>query len=211
MGLNIHTLPLGPMLANCHIVTDEATGLTAAIDPGGYSGELEKLLNGLDVRYILLTHGHFDHILGVPQLKERTEAKVAVHRADAGCLSSGEKSLALWEVPGMQKPVEADILLEDGDIIALGESRLRVLHTPGHTGGSVCYIEDSAHVIFSGDTLFSLTAGRTDLPGGDESALLASLKKLKALKGDYRIYTGHNRSTALNFERAHNPYLRDLP
>lgn len=210
MPLNIKTIQLGPISANCYILTDSETGISAVIDPGEWNNELETLIDGLKIEYILLTHGHFDHILGAAALKEYTGAKVAVHKEDADCLKDEHKSLCAWEMPDTQKALSADVLLSDGDLISIGNSTLKVMHTPGHTRGGVCYIGESDRVIFSGDTLFCLTAGRTDFPGSSTEALFDSLKKLKNLDGDFTVYTGHNRSTTLSYERIYNRYMRNL-
>lgn len=210
MPMNVKNIPLGPISANCYILTDDETGVSTVIDPGEFNDELKSLVSGLNVKYILLTHGHFDHILGVSELKAFTGAEVAIHKLDADCLESEQKSLCAWEYPDMQKPVKADVLLSDGDKINIGNSVLRVLHTPGHTKGGVCYIDEQNRIIFSGDTLFCLTAGRSDFPGGSTTELMESLKKLKTLDGDYKVFTGHNRATTLSFEREHNKYMRSL-
>lgn len=210
MSLNVKNLQLGPISANCYILTDGETGVSAVIDPGCWNSELKSAVAGLKIEYILLTHGHFDHILGVSGLKEYTGAKVAIHKADSDCLKNETKSLCAWEHPGEQIHVNADILLSDGDIINIGNTKLKVLSTPGHTKGGVCYIDECDRLIFSGDTLFCLTAGRTDFPGGSTKELFESLKKLKKLDGDYTVYTGHNRSTTLNYERTHNRYMRNF-
>lgn len=210
MSLNVKTIQLGPISANCYILTDSETGISAVIDPGQWNEELKALAGDLEIEYILLTHGHFDHILGVSGLREYTGAKVAIHKADADCLKDENKSLCAWEYPGEQRLLEADVLLSDGDIINIGNSVLNVMHTPGHTKGGVCYIAEADRLIFSGDTLFCLTAGRTDFPGSSAEELFDSLKRLKNLKGDYTVYTGHNRSTTLDYERTHNRYMRSL-
>ena len=132
-----------------------------------------------------------------------------IHKLDSECLSNPKRSLAEWG-GCEQKSVSADRLLQDGDEIMLGETKIKVMHTPGHTPGGVCYIIESERTIFTGDTLFSLTAGRTDLVGGDDFMLISSLKKIAGLDGDYKVYPGHNRSTTLDYERTHNRYLRRL-
>lgn len=210
MSLSIDTIILGPVSANTYIVTDEQSGETAIVDAGDFNEDLKNLIGNKKVKYILLTHGHFDHILGVYDLKQYTNANIAIHELDADCLSDEQKSLCAWERPGIQKPVSADILLHDGDTLTLGQTQIKVMHTPGHTRGGVCYIIEKDRIIFSGDTLFCLTAGRTDFDGGSAQELMASLIKLRALNGDYTVYTGHNRSTTLEFERTHNRYMRRM-
>lgn len=210
MSVTVDSLALGPVSANTYIVTDDATGETAVIDAGACTDELLDKLNGKNVRYILLTHGHYDHILGVPALKAHTGAEVLIHKADADCFWDTEKSLASFDHSFSQTPMKAERLLSDGEEIHLGETVLSVLHTPGHTKGGVCYIDYQDRLIFSGDTLFCLTAGRTDFPGGSFEELMASLITLRNLPGDYIVYPGHNRATTLEHERVRNRYMRRI-
>ena len=210
MSVIVDSLALGPVSANTYIVTDDATGETAVIDAGACTNELLDKLKGKNVRYILLTHGHYDHILGVPALKAHTGAEVLIHKADADCFWDTEKSLASFDHSFSQTPMKADRLLSDGEEIHLGETVLSVLHTPGHTKGGVCYIDYQDRLIFSGDTLFCLTAGRTDFPGGSFEELMASLITLRNLPGDYIVYPGHNRATTLEHERVRNRYMRRI-
>lgn len=211
MSLSVERLPLGPVEANCYIVTDEASGLSAVIDAGDFNESLIEKIKDKNVKYIMLTHGHYDHMLGVYDLKQYTGAEVLIHKADADCLFDEKRSLAYYSfAPGAQKPLTADRLLDEGDIITLGEAEFKVLHTPGHTSGSVCFLDEKDGVMFTGDTLFCLTCGRTDLPTGDDAEMFHSLKRLKELDGDYTVYTGHNRSTTLSAERARNRYMRRI-
>ena len=210
MSVTVDSLALGPVSANTYLVTDDATGETAVIDAGACTNELLDKLKGKNVRYILLTHGHYDHILGVPALKAHTGAEVLIHKADADCFWDTEKSLASFDHSFSQTPMKADRLLSDGEEIHLGETVLSVLHTPGHTKGGVCYIDYQDRLIFSGDTLFCLTAGRTDFPGGSFEELMASLITLRNLPGDYIVYPGHNRATTLEHERVRNRYMRRI-
>lgn len=210
MSLDIKVMPLGPISANCYILTDKKSRESAVIDPGDFNEALKNAVKDLNIKYILLTHGHFDHILGVCGLKEFTGAKVLIHKRDGDCLSDENKSLCSWECPGKQKKMSADILLSDNDKISIGDAVLRVMHTPGHTKGGVCYIDEKDKLIFSGDTLFCLSAGRTDFPGGSTKELFESLKRLRDLPGDYTVCPGHNKATTLDFERKNNRYMRAL-
>lgn len=131
MSLDIKVMPLGPISANCYILTDKKSRESAVIDPGDFNAALKNAVKDLNIKYILLTHGHFDHILGVCGLKEFTGAKVLIHKLDGDCLSDENKSLCSWECPGKQKKMSADILLSDNDKISIGDAVLRVMHTPG--------------------------------------------------------------------------------
>ncbi len=212
--MKIHCLPLGPVQANCYVVVDEASKEAAVIDPGEYTSELKSLIESEEIaklKYILLTHGHYDHILGVHDLKEDfPDAEIAIHPYDSACLVCEDISFANQIEKGFQKYIGYDVLAEDGCIFELGNIKLKVIHTPGHTLGGVCYVEENERVMFTGDTLFCRTVGRTDLPGGDWETLVESLKKIVDLDGDYTVYTGHNRSTTLAVEREKNRYLRKL-
>lgn len=188
---------------NTYIVTDEATGETLVVDPSLPEEALVQKLEGKNVKYILLTHGHFDHIGGVNFVKEKTGAKVVVHKYDEEMLCDTKKNCG-----DNDTPIYADILVEDGTELMLGNSKIKVLHTPGHTKGGVCYIFNDDRVMFSGDTLFRLTAGRTDLYGGDARTELMSLAKIGELDGDYQVYPGHDGATTLDFERQYNRYMR---
>lgn len=190
-------------VTNTYIVTDEETGEAAVVDPGVNDEKLIEKLKDNKVKYILLTHGHFDHIGGVNFVKDRTGAKVVVHREDEEMLNDSEKNCG-----ENADPIFADVLVEDGSKMMLGNSEITVLHTPGHTKGGVCYIFPKDRVLFSGDTLFKLTAGRTDLYGGNPRTELMSLEKIGKLDGDYKVYPGHDDSTTLDFERQYNRYMR---
>ncbi|MEG2051142.1 MAG: MBL fold metallo-hydrolase [Oscillospiraceae bacterium] len=212
--MQIIKMMLGSIATNCYILIDDATKKAAVIDPAECSAELLDVLKSNDISsvdYILLTHGHFDHILGVSKLKKiYKDAKVAIHLLDADCLFDPNKSMASTSeyANEIQEPLTADIILNDNDEFNLGEIGIKVLHTPGHTKGSICLICED--IIISGDTLFCKTVGRTDFEGGSMQDMLQSLKKLGNLKGDYAVYPGHNRETTLNEEREHNRYMRKM-
>ena len=180
------------------------------VDPGEFTSELELFVkeNAIDIKYILLTHMHFDHIGATANVKRLCpEAKVVIHSFDADGLYDSQKNLA--DLFGFKiENTVADILCNDLDIIRMGNTEIKVLHTPGHTKGGVCYLVND--VIFSGDTLFAGSCGRTDFPDGDGIVLQNSLKRLKNLEGDYRVFPGHKNPTTLNNERLFNPFLRGL-
>ena len=188
---------------NTYIVTCEETGETAVVDPSLPEEILVEKFEGKNVKYILLTHGHYDHIGGVNFVKEKTGAKVVIHKEEEEMLCDKNKNYGTDSAP-----IIADILVEDGTELMLGNSKITVLHTPGHTKGGVCYIFPDDRVMFSGDTLFRLTAGRTDLYGGDARTELMSLSKIAELEGDYQVYPGHDHATTLDFERQYNRYMR---
>lgn len=200
------------IFANCYMIIDEATNEAAIIDPGWYGDIIKDVIakENVNLMYVLLTHGHFDHVSGVYGLQHEEGAAVVIHTNDREHLLDPKKSLAEGNFPEPHQPVKADILVEDGDIIMLGESAIKVMHTPGHTNGSVCYILEDDRVIFSGDTLFCMTAGRTDFWDGSDEKMIASLKNLIALDGDYKVYPGHNRETTLERERTRNWYIRRM-
>ena len=202
--LNVKCAVFGSLANNCYLITDNESGKSALIDCTEYSEKMRAFIGDADLEYILLTHGHFDHIGGVKGVKAETSAKVVIAAEDEPMLSSGKCSLAVF-CGAEQNDTSADIIVDDGDEIILGESKIKVMKTQGHTDGCVCYICDDK--IFSGDTLFFCSCGRTDFPTGSSSKMLESLKRLAALDGDYTVYPGHDRQSTLDFERKNNPYM----
>lgn len=194
---------------NTYIVTDEESGETAVVDPSLPEESLMEKLNGKNVKYVLLTHGHFDHTCGAKMIKENTGAKVVIHKEDDEMLHDISKNEFEENCIGSKFPeVYADINSEDGTELMLGNTKITVMHTPGHTKGGVCYLFNEDRVMFSGDTLFRLTAGRADLYGGNGREELRSLVRIRELEGDYKVYPGHDESTTLEFERQYNRYMR---
>lgn len=199
---------LGPVSANCYCLINDS-GECAVVDPGDASNRLVDFIkeNGSELKYILLTHGHFDHIDGVAFLKESfPNAKIAIHEADEMCLCDDNLSLARGFGLPSKTNLRADIILHDGDILPFGDDNITVIHTPGHTIGGVTY--KYKDMLFTGDTLFCRSLGRTDFPGGDYGEICASIRRLYALSGDYIVYPGHDRESTLNDERNLNPYVR---
>ena len=205
----VRTLAVGELATNCHIVGSETTLEAIVIDPGGDAdrilGELRRL--NLRVVQIVDTHGHFDHTLANGRLKEATGAPLRIHQADAEMLTNPLKGLSFWA--GNIKPgPAADGFLKDGDVLRVGDVSLKVLHTPGHSPGSVSLCTDGA--VFSGDALFQGSIGRTDFPGGDYKTLIRSIRtRLLTLPDDTVVYTGHGPSTTVGQERRENPFLND--
>lgn len=198
-------ITVGGIGTNCYIVSGEDTGKAAVIDPGDEAERILSLLkeHGLTLTHILLTHGHFDHILAVPELKAATGAPVVVQEDDAPCLT--DPRLSLGSPLRVRTAVPADIRAADKSEFASGTLRFVYLHTPGHTRGSCVILCENA--MFSGDTLFKGGCGRCDFPGGDYGMMLRSLKRLRDLPGDYRVYPGHGPSTTLEEERINNAYM----
>lgn len=203
--INVKSVLLGEIANNCYLITDAETNKSALVDCTEASPKMLDFIGNADLEYILLTHGHFDHIGGVKEIKEKFGAKVVISSQDEPMLSSGKLSLAAF-CGGVQNNTSADILVKDGDVIELGKTSIKVMATPGHTKGGVCYIADDC--IFTGDTLFFCSCGRTDFPGGSFDEIKQSLNKLARLKGNYKLYPGHDRVSTLDFERENNPYIR---
>ncbi len=209
--MKVIAMPVGELAANCYIVYCENTRKAAIIDPGA---DGQSILNsiqyeGLNVEHILLTHGHFDHIGAVKFLKEQLGARVAIHSDDAQALTDASRNLSFL-MGGYMVQVPPDVLLQEGDIIAVGDITMKVLHTPGHSEGSVCFVVDSpVKAVFTGDTLFQGSIGRSDFPGGSYEKLMSSIRdKLLVFDDDYTIYPGHGPRSTIGAERAANPFIR---
>ncbi|OQB25343.1 MAG: putative metallo-hydrolase [Firmicutes bacterium ADurb.Bin182] len=205
----IHTLQTGPLDVNTYIVHTKDGTDCAVIDPADADIVIRSLSDmGLSCTHILLTHGHFDHIMGVSRLKKHYGSKVLIHPDDAPALY--EDTFNLSYAMGLSvEHCSADLLAEDGFEFEAAGLSFTVIHTPGHSKGSVCYLVKDEHAIFSGDTLFRLSAGRSDLPGSDSFVLYDSIVlKLFALDGDYDVYPGHMGKTTLEFERKRNPFIK---
>jgi len=196
------------MGANCYVIGCEKTKEAAVIDPGGDVDKIIDNLNdqGLTLKYIINSHGHFDHIAGNDKLREATGAELLIHELDGEMLENAKLNLSSFM--GFNKQFRpADRLLQDGDSVKVGEIKLQVLHTPGHTRGGISLFTEGA--VFTGDTLFNGSIGRTDFPGGDFEALISSIKsKLLSLSDDTGVYPGHMGHSTIAYERKYNPFLR---
>ncbi|MFO7274879.1 MAG: MBL fold metallo-hydrolase [Bacillota bacterium] len=199
---------LGSFGANCYIVACEETRQALVIDPGVPDPWIQSCVteNNLTVAGIVLTHGHLDHIGGVDWVKEWSGAPVAIHEDDAAYLTSPALNGSLY-FGTMVKASPADRLLRDGDEVQAGSLRFQVIHTPGHSPGGICLYRPGH--LFTGDTLFAGSIGRTDLAGGDYRTLIESIKtRLLPLPPETAVYPGHGPATSLADEKAYNPFLR---
>ena len=197
--MKIFNLYSGSWRSNCYLLCDMDKGVCAVIDP---SERAERIIGfaderGLEIKQILLTHGHFDHMLSLDELRAKTGAPLAMHRDDAECLADPHKS-AFDLVGGNAEFAPPERELADGSIVELGGHKIRVLHTPGHTKGSVCFAVGDC--LFTGDTLFSGGYGRCDLYGGNYTDMRRSLDRLAALDTDYKFFPGHGESGRLKEE-----------
>ncbi len=212
--LQVDTLTVGPMQTNCYVVTDKATEETMVIDPGGDPDEVAESVRiaGVAVKYIVNTHGHADHIAANARLKrEHPDAEICIHAADAELLLKPVKNLSAFLGTPVKSP-PADRMLGENDALQLGRNVFRVIALPGHTpGGAGLYwsgTDSVAGMLFSGDALFAGGIGRTDFPGGDEAALLESIRnKLLVLPGDTLVLPGHGPATTIGAEKETNPFL----
>ncbi len=202
---NIYTMPLGAYQTNTYLIWGQGSGSCCIIDPG-YEAEtilaqVRKL--GLTVDAILLTHGHFDHVGAVQAIVEQTGCALWMSEGD---WSQFPNPITHYFYPLANCDFTDVQLVEDGEVICAGGLRFSAIATPGHTHGSVCYLCRDA--LFSGDTLFAGSCGRTDLPGADPNSLGDSLDRLRSLDGNYTVYPGHGESTTLAWEKRYNPYMR---
>ncbi|WP_347487712.1 MBL fold metallo-hydrolase [Desulfoscipio sp. XC116] len=198
---------VGPMDANCYIIGCDKTGVGAVVDPGAEGGRILKRLQALklECKYIILTHGHVDHIAALEEVREATGAEVLMHTQDAGMLTNPAQNLSMFMGAAL-KLKEAERLLEEGDIIQVGEVAVEVIHTPGHTPGGISL--KAGNVLITGDTLFAGSVGRSDFPGGNHNVLINSIKtKLLVFPDGTRVYPGHGPASTIGSEKKHNPFL----
>ncbi len=204
----LKALAVGPIMANCYIIGCEETRNAAVIDPGDEADRILTTLSEdkLTVRYILNTHGHFDHVGANMRLKEVTGAALAIHPDDAPMLDTLNMAAASFGMAVDNSP-PPDLLINDGDVINIGNIALKVIHTPGHSPGGVSFHTNG--IVFVGDTLFAGSIGRTDFPGGDYNTLISSVRnKLFVLGDDVQALTGHGPATTIGQEKRTNPFFR---
>lgn len=207
--MRIDVMTVGPLQANCFIVWDDSSREAIVIDPGDEPDRILSFIkeNNLKVRYIVCTHAHFDHVGALPELKVHTGAPVAVHEAEKE-IYEGARDMAAFFGYDIEKLPEPDIYLRDNDLINMGSVQLRVLHTPGHSPGGLCLYGNG--VIFTGDTIFAGSVGRTDFYGGDINQLKHSFKRILSLPPDTKILPGHGPGTTVDEEKRENPFSEEF-
>ena len=203
----VKELQVGMIGTNCYVVACPETQEAIVIDPGDEAKRIHNLVtkNGFKITAIVNTHGHWDHVGGNRELKKLTGAPIYIHEQDARFLTDGRLHLGSMMGNNENSPA-ADKLLKEGDIVKVGKHNLKIIHTPGHTPGGISLIGEN--LVFVGDTLFAGSIGRTDLPGGNYTTLINSIKeKLLSLDDETVVYPGHGPSTTIGRERARNPFL----
>ncbi|NLK71597.1 MAG: MBL fold metallo-hydrolase [Clostridiales bacterium] len=206
--MKIKLFIMGAYQENCYVVFCEKTGKAFIVDPGYFNVQLADYIeeNKLDIQFIILTHAHGDHIGGVEEAKQKFDAPVYIHKEEASILRNAEKnaSIHIW---GRKISIEPDRLLKDGEVIEVGEMNLKIIHTPGHSPGCICIYAGT--VLFSGDTLFADSIGRTDFPESSTEAIIKSIKeKIYTLPEDTQVFPGHGPSTTIGYEKKHNYFVR---
>jgi len=202
-------LMVGLLEVNCYILGDEETKEAVVIDPGGDEDKILEALKyaELNLKYIIDTHGHFDHVDANQPLKEATGAKIAIHEADAQMLSQPSAE-AMFFTGNRARVSQADLLLKEDDLISFGPYRLKVLYTPGHTPGSISLVLEGFPYVYVGDLLFAGSIGRTDFPGGSFDNLIQAVRtKIFPLGDRYAVYQGHGPVTTVGQERKYNPFF----
>ncbi len=193
-----------PIDNNNYLIIDEESKEAALIDCSAVDSDINEELErqGAKLKYILLTHGHFDHIAGI---RQNPDVKIVMHKADLGWLEKANQYMPMFGMPNITIP-KIDIFVEDGDVLKLGNTDIKVIHTPGHTQGGVCYLTGGK--LFSGDTIFRESVGRCDLEGGDFDQIVDSIEsKIFTLPPETLIYPGHGRMTSVEWEKEHNRFM----
>jgi hydroxyacylglutathione hydrolase len=202
-------LVVGLLEVNCYVLGDEETREAVVIDPGGNEDEILDVLkhHELNLKLIIDTHGHFDHVDANQPLRVATGAQIAIHELDAPALSQPSQE-AMFFTGNRLRLSEADILLKEGDVLSFGPYRLKVLHTPGHTPGGISLVMEGHPYVYVGDLLFAGSIGRTDFPGGSYEALINAVRtKIFPLGDNYTVFPGHGPVTTVGQERKYNPFF----
>lgn len=208
MPVQFEALAVGPIQSNCYIVWDVGTREAAIIDPGDEKDLIERVISdhNLSVKHILLTHGHFDHCFVAGDISAEYGVGVSMHEADIEQIHDPLGFADMYYDMSSFVDFAPQTMLSDGDVIKLGDSRIEVIYTPGHTQGGLCFVTDAG--VFCGDTIFAGSVGRTDFAGGSQSQLMASIReKILSMKDETPLYPGHGPATTVGQERATNPYL----
>ena len=194
---------------NCYLVINEETKESVMVDPGAYPAKVKNAVKeqGLKLKAVLLTHAHFDHIMGLSDVMEDVKVPVYVEEEDLPMMTDGESNLSSTYVRGGYRFEEA-VPVSDGQQLEIAGFQFRVIHTPGHTKGSCCYYLKDEGVLFSGDTVFYGSVGRTDFPGGSTAEIVRSLHKLvDSLPEETEVFPGHDASTTIGYEKRYNPFV----
>lgn len=203
----INVLVLGGLNTNCYLLYKDDTKEAVIIDPADEAEEIIRRITELSLipKAVLLTHGHFDHILAVDSIRKHYKIQVYGHEAETDIIERGENNLS--SLFRKDFTTQLDVLITDGQMIHAAGFPIKVIHTPGHTKGSVCYYLEEEKVLFSGDTIFAGSVGRTDFPSGSAGVLSRSVKNIfRQLTDDVEIYPGHGEQTSIGYEKIHNPY-----
>jgi glyoxylase-like metal-dependent hydrolase (beta-lactamase superfamily II) len=206
--LKVESLIVGPLFSNCYIVWDEDEKQGVVIDPGDDAGDILDTIKrlGIKIKYVLATHGHFDHVGAVTPLRKKLDVDFLAHEDDFFFIEDGENAARRWGID-IEQPPKPDRFIKDGDKIKVGKFELKVLYTPGHSPGGVCFLYEN--MVFGGDTLFQGSIGRTDFRKGSFEDLSNSIKtRLYSLPDDTIVYTGHGPVTTIGDEKRSNAFVR---
>lgn len=210
MSIKVERFALGIVRTNCYLVYNDDTKEVIIVDPADSANVIKNEIKekGLSVQAILLTHGHFDHIMAAKELRDTYEVPIMAHESEEAILEDSSMNLSIG-MGSSPYTIKADRLLHDEDVLELLHTKIKVLHTPGHTAGGVCYLFEDEKILISGDTLFEGSIGRTDFPTGSMSTLVRSIKdKLMVLDDDVVVYPGHEGETTISRERKFNPFIK---
>lgn len=206
--MRLKAMSVGSMQANCYIVADEKTNEAVIFDPGDEPERIIEVINNnkFNVKSIVLTHSHFDHIGGCSKIKEIFDVPLIICEGEEAIISNADLNLTSAFESGYT--LNYDYVLKDGEKYSIGELEFKTIHTPGHTPGGACYFFEKEGVLISGDTLFRYSIGRTDFPMGSTKDIIKSLSRLSLLDDDVIVYPGHGNSTTILEEKEHNPYMQ---
>ena len=207
--MKTHDLVVGPLQVNCYVVYDEKSSEAAIVDPGDDVIGILRLLEekSLTPKLIVCTHGHFDHVGGVRALKAETDASIVLHGDDLGIYERAQEQAALWGF-SVERPPSPDVIVAEGDRVRIGDFEMVVMHTPGHSPGSICLLHRD--ILFSGDTVFAGSIGRTDFSGGSLQAMKLSFRRIIDLPGETRLFPGHGPASTVAEERKTNFFVHEL-